>query len=122
MANSDMKKSKVGYEFYKYENEDTVQYHYHNTCIVEHIKGKEYVVLNTGGYITATTKNKINQALKMLGIPVKVFQRNFYWYINNYAVGRDDNYLYNNGMKITFFGSVVTNMNHRHERRVKAEG
>lgn len=37
------------------------------------------IVLNSGGWMTSTTKTAINRAFDLLGINARVWQRNFVW-------------------------------------------
>lgn len=59
-----------------------VAYSYHETVVVM-AKANGDIVLNSGGYRTATTKLAINQALCELGSSASVFQRAGKWYVNS---------------------------------------
>lgn len=53
---------------------------YHSTCIVEF--DAESVTLNSGGYRTATTKKKMNQAIAQFQLgQIEVYQRNNEWFV-----------------------------------------
>lgn len=54
------------------------------------------VRLNTGGYETATTKDRLNGVLS--GSQYKVFQKDFRWYV--WHIATDKNYDYSDGMTI----------------------
>jgi len=56
----------------------TVAYRLHNTNVVT-IKKNGDVILNTGGWWSATTKERIN---KYIPIDQSIAQRDFVWYIN----------------------------------------
>lgn len=58
---------------------DAVNVTYHHT-IVGSFDG-ETATLNSGGYLTATTKRRINQALETWGIDAVVYQENHDWYV-----------------------------------------
>ena len=56
---------------------------YHNTPVVkikETSSGK-CVILNNGGWYTATTKRRMNQASNQYGLKFNVFQSDFCWYV-----------------------------------------
>jgi hypothetical protein len=57
---------------------------YHNTDVVA-ISGSDRtgydVILNTGGYKTATTKLRMNQAMNEYDFPIGVFQKDGAWYV-----------------------------------------
>ena len=52
---------------------------YHATQIVK-FNNKE-IILNSGGWKTQTTKTRMNQASNQFGLGYRVFQENFYWFI-----------------------------------------
>lgn len=54
---------------------------YHSTVIVRF--NEERVILNSGGWRTATTKKKMNQAAIQFDLPYGVFQRDHEWYVDN---------------------------------------
>lgn len=51
---------------------------YHSTIVVSF--NPEMIILNTGGYFTATTKTRMNQASNQFDLGFKVFQRAGQWY------------------------------------------
>ena len=53
---------------------------YHNTPVVK-VTDKE-IILNTGGWYTATTKRRMNQASLSYGLGFAVSQVNFSWYVD----------------------------------------
>jgi hypothetical protein len=59
----------------------------YQTIIVEywvnHIGPSPTIVLNSGGYRTASTKTAINQALSQLVLPWNVIQRKGQWLVTN---------------------------------------
>lgn len=61
----------------------------HGTCVVR-IHPDNSATLNTGGWYTSTTKDRINKYS-----PVRVYQCKGEWYLNN-----DDNTPYEDGMTV----------------------
>jgi hypothetical protein len=59
--------------------ENLVSVTYHATTVASLSDG--VLVLNSGGWLTATTKSRINEFCDALGLPVKVYQFNFDWYV-----------------------------------------
>ena len=53
---------------------------YHGTAVTQ-FNNKE-ILLNTGGYFTATTKKRMNQASQEFNLGYYVFQKNYVWYCN----------------------------------------
>lgn len=52
----------------------------YSTCIVQFNNDK--IILNTGGYETSTTKNRMNQASEEFNLGFSVFQKKGIWYVN----------------------------------------
>ena len=52
---------------------------YHSTEVV--LATKEKIVLNTGGWTTATTKARMNQASNQFGLGYKVYQKDLAWFV-----------------------------------------
>jgi len=52
---------------------------YHTTVIFEYDRNRGTVRLNSGGWQTATTKKRINQAFELFDLPWRVYQENFVW-------------------------------------------
>ena len=52
---------------------------YHNTAVVEF--NDKYIILNTGGYMTNTTKLRMNQASNQFRLGYNVYQKAYKWYI-----------------------------------------
>lgn len=53
---------------------------YHQTDVVT-VKPDRTIILNTGGWRTATTKKRMNQAAIQYKLGYKVFQKNKNWYV-----------------------------------------
>jgi hypothetical protein len=59
----------------------------YNTKIVEHVPSSRHIVLQTGGYNTSMTKNRMNDYFTEQGLPLKVFADNGVWYCQNMQTG-----------------------------------
>jgi len=59
---------------------------YHGTHVLYLSRGeKDCVALSTGGWVTQTTKKRINQGFHLFNLPLHLFQKNFAWYIHTPA-------------------------------------
>ncbi len=54
---------------------------YHATPVVT-VYPNGRIVLDTGGWFTVTTRNRMNQAAQELGLSFVVYQKAFDWYVN----------------------------------------
>jgi len=61
----------------EYDNEWVVTYHSTNVIRVTN----EQITLNSGGWRTNTTKNRMNQTSNQFGLGYRVFQKNFEWFV-----------------------------------------
>ena len=61
---------------------------YHATVVAKR-NADGSIVLNGGGYRTATTKTRINQALHTWGSDWFVYQKDFNWYARNPRTEKD---------------------------------
>lgn len=52
---------------------------YHNTDVVKFNQFE--IILNTGGWWTATTKNRMNQASNQFGLGFGVYQKRGVWFV-----------------------------------------
>ena len=52
---------------------------YHQTVVVKF--NQRTVVLNSGGWMTATTKTRMNQASNQFDLGFQVFQKDFGWFV-----------------------------------------
>lgn len=59
----------------------------------------DYMILNTAGYMTTTTKKRINDSL----IGARVWQEKFVWYIT----GSNGTFRFHDGMKATYDGMIL---------------
>ena len=53
---------------------------YHFTCVVKFNQNK--IILNSGGWHTQTTKNRMNQASNQYNLGYRVYQKDFTWYVD----------------------------------------
>lgn len=81
-------------------DEDVVAVKYHGTDIIR-INREGNIRLNTGGWDTTTTKDRLNQFLRCKGM--SIFQKKGKWYISS----EDDTQEYVDGTEITPDGKVV---------------
>ncbi len=68
---------------------------YHSTQIVKF--NSEWIVLDSGGWETVTTKRKMNQASMQFNLGYQVYQIDFKWYVDY----KGSTLEYYDGMKIT---------------------
>jgi hypothetical protein len=54
---------------------------YHSTTVIAW--NDKRIILNSGGYMTTTTKTRINQASNQFALGVKVYQKNFDWFVTH---------------------------------------
>lgn len=54
--------------------------YYHSTAVVQFTFDE--IILNSGGWKTATTKARMNQASNQFGLGYSVYQKDFSWYVN----------------------------------------
>jgi hypothetical protein len=54
----------------------------HDTVVFILDKDNHTVTLNTGGWESRTTKDRINAAAREFGIPIQVYQKNYEWFID----------------------------------------
>lgn len=61
------------------DNETIVRYH--RTDVVKF--NKDYIILNSGGWLTITTKTRMNQASNQYKLGFYVFQKNHEWFVDH---------------------------------------
>jgi hypothetical protein len=54
---------------------------YHSTLVVEADKNKGTIKLDSGGWLTVTTKARMNQASNQFDLHYSVYQRKGVWYV-----------------------------------------
>ncbi len=68
---------------------------YHATQVIKW--NEKEIIINTGGYRTVTTKNRINQASNQYGLGIYVKQKNGFWFVSI----RDSGYFGNQNVLMT---------------------
>lgn len=63
------------------EQDGTLKVTYHSTPVVT-VFPNGRIDLNHGGWMSATTKTRMNQASNELGLGFSVWQKNFEWFID----------------------------------------
>ena len=53
---------------------------YHDTDVVKF--NSDYIILNSGGWETVTTKRRMNQTSEQYGLGFHVFQKDYIWYVS----------------------------------------
>ena len=53
---------------------------FHNTAVVQVVNDR-YVILNSGGWLTPTTKRRMNQASEVYRLNYIVYQKGWVWYV-----------------------------------------
>ena len=80
----------------------TIALIYHSTAVVEfHADGR--ILLNSGGWLTVTTKQRINEVLPS---PYRVYQKSHEWFL--YDRARDISIPFSDGMTIHLQPEQVT--------------
>ena len=72
--------------------DNNLEVYYHDTPVVKKYANGE-ITLNTGGWLTPTTKRRMNQVSEAYNLGYKVYQKNYNWYVDY------------KGETIPFFGS-----------------
>ena len=80
---------KIGNNRYKVEKEDRTEYYLHITPIVTYIHCNKSIILRNDGYYTNTTKNAMNEILKMYHDSIRLFQKNGKWYFEKEGIISD---------------------------------
>ena len=70
---------------------------YHSTEIIKF--NKDMIILNSGGWYTNTTKNRINQTCNQYDLCLNVFQKAYDWFVeyNNKIIPFKDNMIIKRG-------------------------
>jgi hypothetical protein len=79
---------------------------YHNTDIAVIDLDERTITLNTGGWTTPTTKERMNEALYVMGIGRHVWQEKWIWFYGRY--NGEKSYFFD-GMKIEFTTGNILN-------------
>jgi hypothetical protein len=75
--------TRVDVQSYPGDDFTTIRVIFHRTAIatIEDYGKTGRIVLDNGGYTTATTKSRINAILQGLNLPHGIYQKNFNWYL-----------------------------------------
>ena len=67
-----------------FTDDNTTYVIYHSTAVVKfYDKGKtERIILNSGGWETKTTKDRMNQTAQEYNLNYSVYQKDYIWYVN----------------------------------------
>ena len=69
---------------------------YHKTAVVKYTNDK--IVLNSGGWETKTTKDRMNATAYENNLPYRIYQKDFVWYV----VLNNKCYQFKDGMEIDY--------------------
>lgn len=58
---------------------------YHATTVIRF--NYEHIILDSGGWQTLTTKNRMNQASNQFGLGIYVYQKDFNWFVHIETTG-----------------------------------
>ena len=61
---------------------------YHNTQVVSIDKQSGFITFDTGGYETATTRRRMNQACNTFALPFRAYIEDFALYVENLNTGK----------------------------------
>lgn len=86
-----------------YVGDDYSTVRLHETEVVRHEQGVG-ITLNSGGWQTATTKARMNQAASEWGLSYRVWQKDFSWYVD----WKGKTYLFTDRMTLKLDGSVTS--------------
>ena len=78
-----------------YQENGMTKVKYHSTNVVSW--DDEYIILDSGGWQTVTTKLRMNQASIQFGLPFGVYQKDFKWFVDF----NGKTYPFSDGMKLT---------------------
>lgn len=59
-----------------------VQVTYHSTVVIRWDIDNHIVTLDSGGWETVTTKQRMNQVARQFGLEYTVFQKNYVWHVD----------------------------------------
>jgi len=102
------RKRKIDNNTYLTKTEEGYGLRLHNTVVVEFLKDR--VRLNTGGWRTITTKDRMN-----FGSPLRVFQKKNLWYL-----GTEEN-PYFDGIEVSYRGRILNSKKNKNEKIVKQQ-
>lgn len=74
-----------------------IEIYYHGTCVVQ--TTAEKITLNHGGFTTATTVKRMNQAAEIYNLPYRVFCKNYVMYVATKCLDGSYNFKYPRSFK-----------------------
>ncbi len=94
---------KIGHcrALYTTDRFETVRYQ--DTDIASKYLANGHVILNSGGFRTKTTKENINRAMDMWGIPVSLYQAKSVWHV----VAEGSDHVFYDGIELDTDGKVL---------------
>ena len=85
-----------------YSDNGTTKVILYSTKIVEWNHNRDSIILNNGGWMTATTKRRMNQVAEQFDLGFTVYQKDFEWYV----VLNGQTLLFENGMEFRGGGKM----------------
>ena len=64
-----------------YSDNSTTKVILYSTKIVEWNHNRDSIILNNGGWMTVTTKRRMNQVAEQFDLGFTVYQKDFEWYV-----------------------------------------
>ena len=64
-----------------YSDNGTIKVILYSTKIVEWNHNRDSIILNNGGWMTVTTKRRMNQVAEQFDLGFTVYQKDFEWYV-----------------------------------------
>ena len=64
-----------------YSDNGTIKVILYSTKIVEWNHNRDSIILNNGGWMTVTTKRRMNQVAEQFDLEFTVYQKDFEWYV-----------------------------------------
>ena len=85
-----------------YSDNGTIKVILYSTKIVEWNHNRDSIILNNGGWMTVTTKRRMNQVAEQFDLEFTVYQKDFEWYV----VLNGQTLLFGNGMELRGGGKM----------------
>ena len=85
-----------------YSDNGTIKVILYSTKIVEWNHNRDSIILNNGGWMTVTTKRRMNQVAEQFDLGFTIYQKDFDWYV----VLNGQTLLFGNGMELRGGGKM----------------
>ena len=85
-----------------YNDNGTTKVILYSTKIVEWNHNRDSIILNNGGWMTVTSKRRMNQVAEQFDLGFTVYQKDFEWYV----VLNGQTLLFENGMELREGGKM----------------